>query len=168
MERELPQSHQNRDRPSVYGAVVGSILTKLEEIGRKSMPDLPPTCMTCAFREGSVPNMMPGTVLTALKCTMGTDPDPFGCHHGMKDGLPIKLCAGYYAAKHAFENRTPETEALILELSGILLDGTLVDTIRTDFDAWLMAIDPEGLMNNYQIARAYSSRKEKVTPTCGS
>lgn len=51
--------------------------------------------MTCAFRAGTIPGQMAGTLRDALNCVAGIDPEPFMCHHTLRDGEPTGLCAGY-------------------------------------------------------------------------
>lgn len=90
------------DRPSRHGALLGQALAEISDDGRALASEpLPDTCFTCAVRAGCMTNQMASTGLVALNCVLGIDEDPFACHHGMKDGEPTKLCAGYMAAKLA-------------------------------------------------------------------
>lgn len=111
-------------------------------------------CATCAFREGSMPNQMAATGLTAMHCALGTDPDPFGCHHGMKAGEPSKLCVGYLAAQRA------PFEAWKQGMSDMLatMPSDENDAIRADFDRWRAAIDPDRKLDVYQLGRAFARR----------
>ncbi len=144
------------DRPSQHGAVVGRVITELERIGRETLPDLPLACLTCAFREGSAPNQMASTAMVAFKCATGADRGPFGCHHGMHDGLPAKLCAGYFAAQHAMRTQFARAKELILGMSDSLAELPAHDSIREAFDAWWNEVDPDRTMDAYQFARAYA------------
>lgn len=87
------------DRPTKYGAMLGEVLALMAELGRRDAPmEIPDTCLTCAFRRGTMPNQSAGTGKVALDCVLGIDRDRFACHHGMKDGEPQKICVGYVAA----------------------------------------------------------------------
>lgn len=73
-------------------------LAVMEEAG---MPDT--RCASCAFREGTVPNGCPQTVLDALKCL--AEGVRFGCH-APRDGSP---CHGYTAAVlYTLDNPLPQ------------------------------------------------------------
>lgn len=152
------------DRPSMHGKFLGDLLVRIAREGRKANPflNLPEMCLTCAFRTDTFPNLAAGTGLHALNCVTGVDQADFCCHHGMKDGDPTRVCAGYVAAKLApFEI----TKQLLVDLMGGLNrfssiekgDG-YVDSIRAEFDAWYVTADPEGKMDAYQLARAYAGR----------
>lgn len=97
-------------------------------------------------------NQMAGTGLEALKCATGADPAPFGCHHGMKDGQPNKVCAGWLAALVA----PPEVVAAVGDrlLAAInSLEGP--DEVREAFDAWIAKVDPDNRLDDYQRGRLY-------------
>lgn len=143
------------DRPSKHGAILGQFLALLEIAGRKDSPvELPPTCATCAFRAGTMPNQTAGTALIAFNIVMGIDRDRFACHHGMKDGEPQKLCVGYMAAMLAPFSFTKEALAVMAKELDAMGDGP--DEIRAAFDAWLAKADPEGKLDVYQAARAWA------------
>jgi hypothetical protein len=142
---------ENKARPSRHGAILGAALAKMADAGRKADPTIPDACATCAFTAGSMPNQMAPTTLVAFNCATGIDPSPFGCHHGMKDGLPTRLCAGYVAARCApFETLKALAGEVCRDLDG--MEGP--DTVREQFDAELAKIDPDGTMDDYQLARA--------------
>jgi hypothetical protein len=146
------------ERPSRHGAILGAALAQLAEAGCRAVgDDAVPWCATCAFKPGSMPNQMAATGLTAYKCAIGVDPEPFGCHHGLAlDGQPTRLCAGWLAAKHApWELVKEVSERLALALQDVGGD----DPIRADCDAWLAAVDPKGEMDNYQLARLWLKRE---------
>lgn len=88
-------------RPSWHGRALGAAFAKLADAMAPLHPEIPERCKTCAFRAGTIPNSMAGTLVEAMHCVVGIDPAPFGCHHSLKDGLPTKLCAGYVLAKLA-------------------------------------------------------------------
>jgi len=98
-----------------------------------------------------------------MHCALGTDPEPFGCHHGLaRDGQPTKLCGGYLVARQA------SREAFLEALEGAAktldhIEG-LPDKVRADFDAWATTADTEGKMDVYQVARAYSRKAHE--PPC--
>lgn len=100
-----------------------------------------------------MPNQMGSTTLAAMHCTVGTDPAPFGCHYGMDEKGPTRMCAGYAAALLA--PRDFVTDELV-KAKAKLDDLPAEDPIRAEFDAWVKTIDPEGTMDDYARARAYS------------
>ena len=144
-----------RERPSRHGAILGEALSKIAAAGRAYSPtELPDACLTCAFREGCMTNQMAATGMVALNCVIGIDPDRFACHHGMKDGEPSKLCVGYVAAILAPFSFTKE---VLCELADKLNTQCGPDEVRAEFDAWLSETDPDGKMDDYQLARAYAA-----------
>lgn len=145
----------DRDRPSRHGVLLGKALAFMAEIGRKRAPDLPETCATCAFRDGSMPNQMASTGLLALNCVLNVDPDDFACHHGMKDGEPTKLCAGYLASRVA---PFRAVKGAIEALNNALAAQSGPDDVRAEFDAWWDEIDPQRTMDAYQLGRAWLRR----------
>ena len=152
-----PDRDKRGDRPSRHGALLGDVLVLLAEAGNVGDVEgiLDFMCASCAFRGGSIPNTSVGTALTAFNCAIGVDPDRFACHHGMKDGQPQKLCAGYLAAKNApFEVLKAETVKLQAALSD-LGDG---DNTRDEFDKWADEIDPEYKLDVYEISRRWARR----------
>jgi len=151
----------DRDRPSAHGKLAGKAIALLESAGRREMPGLPEGCATCAFREGCMTNMMAGTTLVALKCALGQDADRFACHHGMKDGQPKKLCAGYVAAILASHTLKEQVVLAMVEDLACLPEH---DQVRADFDAWIAEVDPAGTMDDYERARWYE-RHRLSTPT---
>lgn len=153
------------DRPSKHGQILGQALALIAMAGRKDSPiDLPDQCLTCAFREGTMPNMTAGTGKVALDCTLGIDKDRFSCHHGMKDGTPVKLCIGYVAARLA---PWSFTQMVLTELAKDLdtISDSDPDDVRAAFDRWLAEIDPAIKSDEYRLARAYAvSRPHLSTP----
>lgn len=152
------------DRPSNHGSLLGAVLATLADLGERDSPiPLGERCVTCAFREGTVPNQSAGTGMVALNCTLGIDPDRFACHHGMKDGAPAKLCVGWMAARMA---PWSAVKVIIASLNDELgADEPEDDEIRKSFDAWLHKVDPEGTMDVYQVARAAARERQKEGPT---
>jgi len=144
------------DRPSRHGKLLGHALALIAQIGRRDAPiPIPDCCLTCAFREGSMPNQTAGTGKTALDIVLGIDRDRFACHHGMKDGEPKKLCVGYVAAMLApFSEVKAIISAVHDELANI--SDSDPDDVRSAFDAWLALADPEMRMDVYEAARAYA------------
>lgn len=141
-----------RDRPSTHGAIVGEALTKIVESVSGSLPAS--CCSTCAFRPETMTNQMAATVLVAFKCAVGTDPDPFACHHGMKDGEPTKVCAGWLASQLADFDAVKRISGEMVEKLAAISD-TETDPVRDRFDAWIAEVDPEGRLNDYQRGRLY-------------
>lgn len=154
------------DQPTAYGAILGDALALIAAAGRKDMPagmTIPDTCLTCAFREGTLPNRMGGTAKQALDCVLGIDRDRFACHHGIKAGEPRRLCAGYLAAMIAPFSFVKEVlDAAHKDLSEFN-EGD-ADAVRDDYVRWLSEIDPSGKMDVYQIARAYALRADVPRP----
>lgn len=143
------------DRPSMHGKMLGEALALIAEIGRRDAPmSIPDTCLTCAFRIGSMPNQTAGTGMMALNCVLRIDPDRFACHHGMKEGEPRKLCAGYIAAMLAPFSEVKEIlSAFYAELARV---EDQPDDVRAAFDAWIGRADPERRFDVYQAAREYA------------
>lgn len=143
-----------RERPSRHGQILGDALALIAMAGRKDAPmDLPEMCLTCAFRQGCMTNQMAATGKVALDCVLGIDKDRFACHHGMKEGQPSKLCVGYMAARLAPYSFTKE---VLVALAKELGAQTGPDEVRAAFDVWLAEIDPDGKMDDYQLARAHA------------
>ena len=145
-------TRENSDRPSAHGAILGEALADLAKAGSVGVPNPPEMCATCAFREGCMTNQMAGTGKDALNCVLGIDPNDFACHHGMKDGKPTKLCAGYVMALLA---PPAVVQAALLTVKSRLESLSGPDAIREAFDRWWPTVDPNGEMDNYQLSRAY-------------
>jgi hypothetical protein len=140
-------THPRRERPSRHGVILGQTLAALADAGRREDPSCPDPCATCAFRLGCMTNMMAATGIEALNCSIGIDDSLFGCHHGMKDGEPTKLCAGWVAAKLApFDMMKAE----LIRLGERLDAATGPDEIRQKFDEWVARVDPENRLNDYE------------------
>lgn len=150
------------DRPSLHGKLMGKALALMADLGRRDAPlEIPETCLTCAFREGSMPNQTAGAGIMALNCVLRIDMDRFACHHGMKAGEPSKLCSGYIAAMLAPFSEVKEILAAFHdELATIESEP---DHVRAAFDAWLNKADPERRLDVYQAAREYA-KSELATP----
>jgi hypothetical protein len=147
----------SREKPSRHGKMLGDALALLAAAGRKDAPmPIPECCLTCAFRPGAMPNEMAGTEKSALDCTLGIDRDRFACHHGMKAGQPSRLCFGYVAAILAPWSFTKEVMNALKDDLDSMGDGP--DEVRAAFDVWLAKTDPQGTMDQYQLARAYAVR----------
>lgn len=145
------------DRPSMRGKYLGEALVIIAREGRKQVSPgrIPEPCLTCAFRPETLPNQCVGTGLLALDCLVAPD-ERFACHHGMKDGEPQKICAGFVAAKMAPRHFTAETLGAMHEQLERLGND---DHIRDDFDKWYGTVDPKGTMDVYQLARLYAGRE---------
>lgn len=148
-----------RDRPSRHGAALGKALARLADAGNG--PDLPERCAGCGLRDGTYANQCAATVKEALNCVVGVEPGPFACHHGMVDGEPTRMCAGYAAA-----SRVPQHLARPI-IVGVLAELDAVrdtpDPIRERIDQWIATVDPEGKLNDYQRARLYERAKREGT-----
>lgn len=146
---------QDGDRPSLHGKMLGKALALIAEIGRRDAPmPIPDTCLTCAFREGTMPNQTAGTGMVALNCVLRIDTDRFACHHGLKEGQPQRLCAGYIAAMLAPFSEVRELLAAFHHELAAIEDQP--DDVRAAFDAWINRADPERRMDVYQAAREYA------------
>lgn len=143
------------DRPSTHGKMLGKALALMADLGRRDAPfPIPDPCLTCAFREGTMPNQMSATGLMAFNIVLGIDKDRFACHHGMQDGQPKKLCVGYVAALLAPFSEVREIVQAFHDELKTLGDGP--DPVREAFDAWIAKADPERHMDVYEAARAYA------------
>lgn len=148
---------ESRDRPSAHGAILGEALSDLAKAGRVGIADFPEMCATCAFREGAMSNQMASTGKVALDCVLGIDADDFGCHHGMEDGKPTKLCAGFMAAKNApFRVVLAAVQTVHTRLAAL----TETDEIRAAFDAWHAEVNPADKLDVYQLGRAYEKARK--------
>lgn len=152
MPSRINLSPEARDRPSRLGAILGEALADIAKAGRSGIPDFPEMCATCAFRPGCMTNQMGGTQKAALDVLMGIDGDAFACHHGMKEGEPTKICAGYLAAMNA-----PRSVAQsAIETAKARMDAaTGPDEIRAAFDEWIAKVDPNNQMDDYQRGRLW-------------
>jgi hypothetical protein len=101
---------------------------------------------------------MAATGQAALNCILDIDPAEFACHHGMKDGEPTRLCAGYIAARLA---PFSFTKAALRELAEKLDAQEGPDQVRAEFDAWLAMVDPRGEKHDYVLAREYNRRSDR-------
>lgn len=83
-----------RQKPTPEGRELGVQIARLcdrEEArqAQKLLATIPERCKTCAFRGGTIPNSMPGTLMDALHCII--EGREFQCHeHGRMD----QPCAG--------------------------------------------------------------------------
>lgn len=152
------------DRPSMHGKYLGEALVLIARAGRKALAarvirddenvgaDATEPCLTCAFRSGTVANMSGGTGLLALNCALKIDENEFACHHGLKDGEPTRICAGYALAVVAPFAETKEIVKAMYDQLRLLGDSErdgYVDAVRADFDAWYAGVDPDGEMDAY-------------------
>jgi len=104
-------------QPSAHGRILGAAFARIADEMEPKCPTVPDRCKTCAFRHGTIPSGMAGTLVQALHCVIGTDPAPFCCHQSLKDGRPTMLCAGYMLAKMApFERVKDEICVALSEL----------------------------------------------------
>jgi len=84
-----------RNRANAEGRELGFHLARFcdqaEPKARLKLPELPPRCSSCAFREGPhVASGSPTTTMDALKCVIeGVE---FYCHEPTRDG---SLCSGW-------------------------------------------------------------------------
>lgn len=84
-----------RNRATSEGRELGMHLARfcdqVEPKARLRMPELPPRCNSCAFREGRhLANGSPSTQMDAFKCVM--EGIPFHCHEPHRDE---QLCSGW-------------------------------------------------------------------------
>lgn len=92
-------------KPSAHGRALGAAFARMADRLEPLYPEILPRCKTCAYRAGTFPNQMAGTLLDALSCHGGEA--VFGCHAGLKveDGAefgepapgqePRRICSGY-------------------------------------------------------------------------
>lgn len=144
--------------PTLHGRALGVELARLADSQVAANPEIEERCLTCAFREGTMTNSMAPTLMEAVNCVVGIDEADFGCHHGLAaDGQPTKLCAGYLLCMAApAEERFSAVERASIALRS-LNDG---DDEKHDpeFTAWVKQHDPEGKLDDYQLARAWARR----------
>lgn len=84
-----------RNQATSEGHELGKHLARFcdeaEPKGRLRMPELPPRCSSCAFREGDhIASGSPHTQMDALKCVM--EGKEFHCHQRDREG---HLCSGW-------------------------------------------------------------------------
>jgi hypothetical protein len=95
------------NRPTPEGIEAGKQVARLWRASVKdawekcpeAMALVPDRCSSCAFREGTVPNGCPETVLDAIKCVI--EGVPFMCHHNMVDGKATEVCRGWLVTQRA-------------------------------------------------------------------
>lgn len=94
-----------RQRPSAHGAALGKALADMADGIAKRAPHLDTRCSSCAFKHGTIPNQMAGTLKEALDIVVGIDDAVFMCHDkpGVVSGRcqPDRVCAGYTLAQYA-------------------------------------------------------------------
>lgn len=151
-----------RERPSTHGAIVGEALTAIATSITGKLPE--DCCATCAFRPGCMTNQMASTALVAFKCAVGADSSAFACHHGMKDGEPTKVCAGWLASQLVDFDVVKEITGRMAQALSARREGD-PDPIREAFDAWIEQVDPTGTLNDYQRGRLYLKSFPAETPT---
>ena len=150
------QKTEERGGASAHGAALGKALARLDALGRAANPELEldEKCATCAFREGSFPNMCAATTRDAINSLAGNN-DGFVCHHGMIDGEPTRYCDGFMAAMEC--SNTQISSELMVALDEI---GKLTkidkDEIADRYWAFIARIDPEDKLDDYQRARAWA------------
>jgi hypothetical protein len=143
-----------RERPSQHGALLGQALSDLAKAGAVGTELLDLMCRTCAFREGCMTNQMAATGMEALKCLTGEDSADFACHYGMKNGQPVRLCAGFIAASRApFDVFKSVLGTLAARMNNLPCE----DAVRANFDAWTAEHDPDGKMDDYERSRRYAA-----------
>ena len=86
------------NRPCEFGRELGRNLACFADLAEQKWRDagvnfIPQRCHSCAFGPGTYPNGCISTVADAMKCIM--ERKPFYCHHGIKDGDPPSVCAGW-------------------------------------------------------------------------
>ena len=83
-----------RNKPCEVGIALGKELARLTAPAIEAAEHKP--CASCAFRAGTYPNGCVTSVADAMKCML--EGHTFHCHHGMKDGVATRVCAGWKAA----------------------------------------------------------------------
>lgn len=84
-----------RNRRTPEGAEIGRLMARFcdeaEPRARLRMPELPPRCNSCAFREGAhLANGSPATQMDAIKCVI--ERIEFHCHEPARAGA---VCSGW-------------------------------------------------------------------------
>jgi hypothetical protein len=97
---DLPQAAPKDDNPrrgtSTGAARLGAALADLAEKHRQ--PGDPDPCSSCGLKKGTLANMAGRTMIDAMNVLAGIDGDLFGCHHGMREGQPVKACINWHIA----------------------------------------------------------------------
>lgn len=96
-------------RVSPEGKKLGALLVQLTEKSIAKLVaegEIDERCLTCAFRQGTVPNGCIQTQLDALKAV--SEKIPFMCHH--KQPRNTHVCHGWYACAVATKD-APAKEA---------------------------------------------------------
>jgi len=151
-------------KPSVHGATLGRELARLADSQVVDHPEIRSRCMTCAFREGTMPNMMAPTLLQAMHCVLGTDPSPFGCHHTLDaNGIPTQLCAGYELCKEAsFEDAREAVGRASANLNRLCAESSETAMEIAAFDAWRITVDPEDRLDDYAVAKLFATSGVRI------
>lgn len=94
-----------RNAPTPEGRSLGAHLARFADRAEEKLRDrmaarnvdkpVPERCQSCAFRDGTLPNGCPTTVMDAVKCLM--EGDTFLCHASPVDeaGAHVGVCAGF-------------------------------------------------------------------------
>lgn len=100
---EIKREVKNTSLITAEGARLGKLMAQLADTGFEMLQGADgfkdDRCVSCAFREGTVPNGCPETQLEVFDCVMN-DKAAFACHC-VQAGGERKLCAGWVAAKMA-------------------------------------------------------------------
>ncbi len=94
---------KDHSRCSPEGAIAGKALVRLTDPAIAELVaegEADDRCPTCAFREGTVPNMCLQTQADAIKAVI--EDVLFTCHH--KKPIGSHVCHGWFAARYALRN----------------------------------------------------------------
>lgn len=135
---------------STGAARLGAAMARLA--AKHVQPGDPDPCATCGLKEGTLPNMAGQTMIDAMRVLARIEGDSFGCHHGLNNGEPTRICARYLAAA-----RGPRSE-LLEAIASVAVppdDRPANDPVGVYVTAWAERIDPDRELNAYQLARAW-------------
>ena len=127
-----------RQKPSEHGAALGRALAHLADSEVKDRPSIPERCTTCAFREGTVPNRMAGTLRQALDCVVNPEFEgAFWCHHGVPAGAtPTEVCRGFVlaclASKGEFSRLLRTASIELKQIADLEEQGRVMPVIEVD------------------------------------
>lgn len=103
---EIKAEVKNRDLVTPEGQRLGKIMANMADQGFEILKNehgfKDDRCVSCAFREGTVPNGDPQTQLEVVDCVMN-DKAAFACHC-VQAGGERQVCSGWIAAKTARDN----------------------------------------------------------------
>jgi hypothetical protein len=92
------------NRPTLEGRLLGQEIARLteaqEQQALRRFPKHKTRCQSCAFRQGTIPNGNPNTIMDALKCAI--EGRTFSCHQTLDaQGEPTEVCIGWLLSQQS-------------------------------------------------------------------